>query len=125
MRLLRHPLVERDLIGIADHIVETTEGDIAAAERRLDEVDALVADILSNPLSGTCLHGDLEGWLVRHGGRGHRLTIVFRTDVDAETLFMALIAFGGRNWTELAPMRSVWAASLENSGTTGAGTRKR
>ena len=43
MRLIRHPLVERDLLELVDHIVEATQGDVAAASRRLDEIDALLA----------------------------------------------------------------------------------
>lgn len=49
MRIIRHPFVERDLIGMVDHIVDVTQGDVAAAERRLDEVDELIASILENP----------------------------------------------------------------------------
>ncbi len=105
MRLVRHPFVERDLIGIADHIVEMTDGDITAAQRRLNEVDALVQSIQSNPFSGTPLRGRLDGWLVRHGGVNNRLTIVFKPDVDQDFLYIALIAFGGRNWMELVATR--------------------
>jgi hypothetical protein len=54
MRLTRHPLVNRDLAALVDHIVETTQGDFTAASRRLDEVDNLLAEIAANPLSGTC-----------------------------------------------------------------------
>ena len=83
MRFIRHPFFERDLIGIVNHIVEVTDGDVAAASRRLDEVDALLEAIASNPNSGFRLNGKLDGWLVRHGGAGQRLTIVFKSDVDA------------------------------------------
>lgn len=106
MRLVQHPFVQRDLIGIADHIVDVTQGDLAAAARRLDEVDVLLAAILENPLSGMRLHGKLEGWLVRHGGAGNRLTVVFRPDLERATLYVALVAFGGKNWMEIAPSRS-------------------
>lgn len=51
MRIVRHPLVARDLDALVDHIVEVTEGDFAAASRRLDEIDALVSDIVRNPMS--------------------------------------------------------------------------
>lgn len=98
MRQIRHPLVERDVIAIAEHIVETTSGDIGAAERRLDEIDDLLSDIARNPFSGVCLSGRLEGWLVRHGGRDRRITIVFRPDPIAQLLYIALIAFGGQDW---------------------------
>jgi len=96
MRLIRHPLVNRDLAALVDHIVETTQGDFAAASRRLDEVDNLMAEIAANPLCGMRLAPPLDGWLVRHGGRGHRITIVFRAESDI--LYIALVAFGGQDW---------------------------
>jgi len=78
MRFIQHPFFERDIIGIANHIVEVTQGDTGAAYRRLDEIDALLEAIANNPASGLRLSGNLEGWLVRHGGTGNRLTIVFK-----------------------------------------------
>ncbi len=96
MRQIRHPLVEQDVIAIARHIVETTGGNIAAAERRLDEIDDLLRDIAANPFSGVRLSGSLKGWLVRHGGRDYRITVVFRPDPDAQCLHIALVAFGGK-----------------------------
>lgn len=102
MRFVRHPFFERDLIGIVDHIVEVTQGDTGAALRRLDEVDALLHSITDNPTSGARLEGRLEGWLVRHGGSGHRVTIVFRPDVQVGQIYLALVAFGGRDWMRLA-----------------------
>ncbi|WP_197922881.1 type II toxin-antitoxin system RelE/ParE family toxin [Thiosulfatihalobacter marinus] len=109
MRFVRHPFFERDLIGIVDHIIEVTDGDVAAAARRLDEVDALLEAIASNPNSGVRLTDKLDGWLVRHGGAGHRLTIVFKPDVEAAKIYLALVAFGGRDWMRLASARQVFA----------------
>ena len=109
MRFIRHPFFERDLIGIVDHIVEVTDGDLAAASRRLDEVDALLEAIASNPNSGVRLNGKLDGWLVRHGGAGQRLTIVFKPDVEAGQIYLALVAFGGRDSMRLASARQVFA----------------
>ena len=109
MRFIRHPFFERDLIGIVDHIVEVTDSDVAAASRRLDEVDALLEAIASNPNSGVRLNGKLDGWLVRHGGAGQRLTIVFKPHVDAAQIYLALVAFGGRDWMRLASAREVFA----------------
>lgn len=109
MRFVRHPFFERDLVGIVDHIVEVTDGDITAAGRRLDEVDALLETIASNPNSGVRLTGKLDGWLVRHGGAGHRLTIVFKPDMDAEIIYLALVAFGGRDWMKVASARQIFA----------------
>lgn len=98
MRIVRHPLVDQDLAALVDHIVEVTGGDFDAASRRLDEVDYLIADISANPMSGVRLAPPLDGWLVRHGGRGHRLTIVFRTDLNKNCTLVALVAFGGQDW---------------------------
>lgn len=105
MRFIRHPFFERDLIGIVDHIIEITQGDTAAAHRRLDEVDALLRAIGENPTSGMRLTRQLEGWLMRHGGSGHRLTIVLKPVVEARQIYLALVAFGGRDWTRLAAAR--------------------
>jgi len=44
------------------------------------------------------LSAPLYGWLVRHGGRGHRITIVFKADIDRDALYIALVAFGGQDW---------------------------
>lgn len=110
MRFVRHPFFERDLIGIVDHIVEVTGGDATAALRRLDEIDLLLEAILENPTSGVHLKGKLDGWMVRHGGRGHRLTIVFKPDIEAATIYLALAAFGGRNWMKLAANRQTFSA---------------
>lgn len=105
MRQSKHPLVERDLIGIVEHIAEVTRGDFGAAERRLDETDDLIRDIAANPTSGTLLTGPLDGWLVRHGRRSHRLTIVFRADLPRDVLQIALVAFGGQDWVSLGAER--------------------
>jgi len=102
IRQVRHPLVRQDIIGIFEHVLEATRGDLDAAERRLDEIDALLADIAANPVSGVRLEGRLAGWLVRHGGRRHRITIVFRPDPRQELVHIALVAFGGRDWMAAA-----------------------
>jgi plasmid stabilization system protein ParE len=104
-RQIRHPLVRHDVMGILDHVLETTRGDLAAAERRLDEIDDLLRAIADNPASGVRLDGPLEGWLVRHGGRGLMITVVFRPDLEARLVRIALIAFGGRNWLGAATGR--------------------
>ena len=109
MRFIRHPFFERDLIGIVNHIVEVTGGDVAAASRRLEEIDALIQEISANPTSGARRSGKLDGWLVRHGGAGQRLTIVFKPDVDAGQVYLALLAFGGRDWMRLAAARQFFA----------------
>ena len=109
MRFVRHPFFERDLIGIVDHIVNVTQGDGNAALQRLDEVDAMLEAIKDNPASGVRLGGALDGWLVRHGGAGHLLTIVFRPDLAAGRIYLALAAFGGRDRMTLAPPRNTFS----------------
>lgn len=106
MRQVRHPLVEQDIIGIFKHVLSTTGGDLDAAEQRLDEIDELLAAIAANPASGMRLGSALPGWLVRHGGRRQRITIVFRPDLERRLLYIALVAFGGRNWLELVEDRA-------------------
>ena len=102
MKIVRHPFVERDLIGIVDHIVSITEGDYAAASYLLDEVDALLISVLENPTSGVRLRGGLDSWSVRHGGTGQRLTVVFKSDLENECVYLAMVAFGGRDWRKVA-----------------------
>jgi hypothetical protein len=109
MRVLRHPLVDRDLVALVDHIIEVTGGDFAAAGRRLDEIDEMMADIESSPSSGVRLAAPLDGWLVRHGGRGHRLTVVFRPDLERDCIFVALVAFGGQDWMAEGKARKSFA----------------
>jgi len=98
MRQIRHPLVRRDVEEIFEHVLATTQGDLDAAERRLDDIDALLAAIAANPTSGFRLEGPLGGWIVRHGGMGRMITVVFRPDVGMRILYIGMIAFGGRNW---------------------------
>jgi plasmid stabilization system protein ParE len=102
MRVVRHPLVRSDLRDIADHIVRATRGDYSAAARRLDEARDLIAAIRRNPNIGSRLSGTLSEWRVRHGGRDRAITIVFKADPDTNTVFVALVAFGGRDWIRLA-----------------------
>lgn len=105
IRIERHPLVRRDLRELARHMAEVY-GDLRAAERRLDQVDTLLADILSNPNSGTILGAALPGWRVRHGGAGQKITIVFRFTGTGYRLQIALVAFGGQNWLDATAGRS-------------------
>jgi plasmid stabilization system protein ParE len=105
IRIERHPLVRRDLRELARHVAEVS-GDLRAAVRRLDQVDALLTDILANPGSGAILSAELSGWRVRHGGAGRRITIVFRFSEEDQCLQIALVAFGGQDWMGTAPDRS-------------------
>ncbi|MDN5789235.1 MAG: type II toxin-antitoxin system RelE/ParE family toxin, partial [Pseudorhodobacter sp.] len=65
--------------------------------------------IYGNPLSGMRLSAPLKGWLVRHGGRGHHITIVFRAFPEREALYIALVAFGGQDWMTKTATRKQFA----------------
>lgn len=54
---------------------------------------------------------------MRHGGRGDRLTSVFRADVERDVLQIALVDFGGQDWAEsrLAAVRHKGGSKLENA----------
>ena len=105
IRIEQHPFVRRDLRELARHVADIT-GDPRAAARRLDQVEALLRDILTTPNSGTLLGEGLPGWRVRHGGTGRRITIVFRLTDVGDCLQIALVAFGGQDWMDAAPARS-------------------
>jgi plasmid stabilization system protein ParE len=105
MRIVRHPLVRSDFRDIVDHVVGVTGGDHSAAARRIEEARELIAAIRRNPRIGSRLSGSLSEWRVRHGGRGRAITIVFKTDPATKTVFVALVAFGGRDWMSLAAAR--------------------
>ncbi len=99
-----HPLFIDDVDRIESHIFEVS-GDARAALSRVREIDALVKDILSNPTSGVRLDGSLSGHLVRHGGRDHKITIVFRPFPDEGRVRFLIAAFGGQNWSVSATQR--------------------
>jgi len=105
MRILRHPLLERDIIGMAEHVFAVS-GDGVAARRRITEVRELIEAIAEEPGPGTALGGPLDGWRVRHGGKGRRITVVFRHDAALDTVYIVLVAFGGRDWETHAAGRS-------------------
>lgn len=102
MQFAYHPHVGRDLQAIAEHVA-TVSGSRAAAGRRLDEIDKLVAEIGRSPNSGARIG---NGWLVRHGGAGQKITIVFRLDDSRDCVQIAIIAFGRQNWEPKASQRA-------------------
>lgn len=104
MQIVAHPLLERDLIDIATHIFTVTQ-DASAVRRRIIEARELLQDVTENPLFGAPLAEDLQGWRVRHGGRGRMLSVVYRLDADADRLDLALVAFAGQDWQTKAEQR--------------------
>jgi plasmid stabilization system protein ParE len=110
-----HPLLQRDIVGIAEHVFAVS-GDADAARRRMAETRELIADIIREPQLGSPLGGDLGGWRVRHGGRDRRISVVFRHDAEAGRLHLALVAFGGQDWTSRLPARAAHFASKGEQG---------
>ena len=94
MQIIRHPFVERDILGMVHHVPQTSEEDDAALHRRLDELDTLLHDILEDPTSGLRLRGQCDSWLVRHGGSEQPLTVVFRPDIENDCIYLAMVALG-------------------------------
>jgi hypothetical protein len=89
---------------MAHHIFDITS-DQSAAERRMDEMDTLIGEILGNPFSGTRLSGDLEGCIVRHGGRDSKLRIIFEPLSSEDAVFFIMASFGGEDWKAGARMQ--------------------
>jgi len=102
--IMRHPLVRRDLREMVRQVWEVS-GNRNAALRRLAEVEHLLSEIAASPRSGSRLSGALSGWLVRHGGRGRMITIVFRFDEAESRVFVSLVSFGGQDWLGRANAR--------------------
>lgn len=67
VRIVPHPLLERDIVGIAEH-VHAVSGDAAAARRRVAEVRDLIAAFVEEPGLGAKPGGPPNGWCVWHGG---------------------------------------------------------
>ena len=109
IRIERHPLVRLDLRQMVRHVAEGS-GDKRAAFRRLDEVEATLADIASNPGSGPYFSG-LSGWRVRHGGQGRMITIVFRMVEARMRLQVPVVGFGGQDWLSRAALRKAFFES--------------
>lgn len=98
------PQFRADIDNLGAHITDMT-GDPEAALRRIREVDALVRQILLNPLSGYRLHGPLEGYLRRSGGRDNKISIIFEPCIEENYVLFLLASFGGQNWSTTAAAR--------------------
>ena len=110
MKFEKHPLFDRDIARITDHIFEATYGDWRAAERRVIEIYEIVAAIMAAPQSGIRLDGNLAGFLAKHGGQNRRLTIVFKPEPTENVVYGVLVAFGGADWLSTARQRTRFPA---------------
>jgi hypothetical protein len=105
VKLVPHPLLERDIVGMAEHVLHVT-GDPGAANRRLAEARALIEDIIREPGLGSRLGAHAEGWRIRHSARDRRISVVFRHDPKTDRLYLALVAFGGQDWSRRLSART-------------------
>lgn len=110
MRFLKHPLFDTDAAAIFDHVLTVTQGNFDAADRRIDEIAALIDQIVETPQSGIRLDGDLDGFLAKHGGQRRRLTIVFKPEPTENHVYGVLVAFGGADWLSTARHRTRFPA---------------
>lgn len=94
--IVPHPLFERDIIGMAEHVLAVS-GDGNAARRRVLEARALLACVQEDPDLGRPLDGDLSGWRIRHGGKHRQNSVVYRYDGAANRLYLALLSFDGQD----------------------------
>ena len=97
MRIVPHPLLGRDIIGMAEH-VHAVSGDGNAARRRIVEARELLGYVQDNPDLGTPLAGELAGGRVRHGGSHRQISVVYRYDANTDCLYLALVAFDWTGW---------------------------
>ena len=104
MQIVPHPLFERDIIGMAEHVMAVS-GDGDAARRRVLEARALLGRVQQEPDLGRPLDGGLAGWRIRHGGKHRQISIVYRYDGSADRLYLALLSFGGQDWKGRATPR--------------------
>ena len=112
MRILAHPLLRRDIEGLAQHVYAVS-GSADAARRRIREVHELIGQVLEDPTLGTLLGDGLPEWRVRHGGARRRITVVFRHDAATAQTYIALVAFGGENWTARTNTRTGYFSEPE------------
>lgn len=104
MRIVPHPLLESDIIAMAEHVYAVS-GDADAARRRIAEARALLDSVRDDPDLGRPLSGELAGWRVRHGGQRRQISVVYRHDAAMDCLYLALVTFGGQDWTGRATGR--------------------
>ena len=94
-RIRRHTLVAQDLRAMVEHVY-TVSGNADATLQRLDQVDALLAEILAQSALGARLDEALSDWQVPHGRAGRTLTVIYQVEVD--WVLVVLVAFGGQDW---------------------------
>lgn len=100
-RLERHPLVERDIIRIAEFLLNYTTAE--SVEAKLAQMDRDVEALRENPFRGT-RHGD-----ILHGLRAipsaDKGVIAFQVIEDRQLVRILAVSWAGGNWQGWATRR--------------------
>lgn len=93
-RLRFHPLVRQDLEDIARWVAEYAGAD--AAERRLNEIAAVLESLAATPRKGS-VRDDIASGL-RAIPAGRKAVIAFSVDDDRREVAVHAICYGGADW---------------------------
>lgn len=101
-RIRYHPLVARDLDAIVQWILDYAGPD--AANRKLAEIEALIATLESTPHKGSLRDEIALG--LRAIPAGRKAVIAFVVDDDAAEVLVYAVAYGGADWAMRSSARS-------------------
>lgn len=101
-RLRFHPLVERDLDGIAQWIIDHA-GD-EAADRTLTEIERIIADLARLPHRGS-IRDDIAPGL-RAIPAARRGVIAFTVHDEAAEVLIHAVTYGGADWVRQVRLRA-------------------
>lgn len=101
-RLRFHPLVERDLDGIAQWII--SHAGVEAADRTLAEIEQTITELARLPHRGSIRHDVAPG--LRAVPAARRGVIVFTVDDAAAEVFIHAVTYGGADWVRRVPSRT-------------------
>ena len=101
-RVVRHPLVDRDIARIATFLLQRTTPPSVA--RKLAALDADVNSLRENPYRGTERNEIVSGLrALPSAGRG---VIAFQVRGDTRTVRILSITWGGADWMGMIARRS-------------------
>lgn len=93
-RIRLHPAVAEDLAAIAEMVAGYAGAQ--AAERRLQEIEAVVSSLAQTPLRGSLRDEIAPG--LRAIPAGRKAVIAFSVDQARREVFVHVIGFAGSDW---------------------------